>query len=346
VDVPCPVCGCVEIGPTRQGFTDPVNQTTYRLHRCRRCDVEFWEPLTMPPPSYYETAVGSYRTYHAGTARDLSPWHRTFLDRLCRASPGRVLDIGCADGRFLEELQRRGWEVCGLDFDRRSVEAARRRCGTAAIHACSLEDASTVFSPASFDLVTFFEVLEHQVAPVTFLEHVRRMVARGGTIGGSVPNRGRYIVPTRMSPDLPPHHFTLWDSDVIVRFLEAQGFADARTLTARYEPFLLEQVMHHFLRRQVQALKTNTGVRSFQSAEYGGSSNRKGRALTALRRYAWNPVMTVLELPEYPLLKLTKRGINLCFSARLADPLQPLRRTCQPPATMRARAGRSASGRR
>ncbi|HEX7486291.1 MAG TPA: hypothetical protein VF332_09075, partial [Vicinamibacterales bacterium] len=153
----------------------------------------------------------------------------------------------------------------------------------------------------------------------TFLEQVRRMVKPGGAIGGSVPNRGRYIVPTRMSPDLPPHHFTLWDSRVMATFLNAQGFADVRTLTARYEPFLLQQIAHYLFRRQVHALKVSTGVRSFQSADYDSPANRKGRALTALRRFVWNPVMAVLELPEYPILRLTKRGINLCFTARLAD---------------------------
>jgi hypothetical protein len=58
---------------------------------------------------------------------------------------------------------------------------------------------------------------------------------------------------------------------------------------------------------------------SFQSADYAANGGAKARAQTALRRYVWNPVMTVLELPEYPILRLTKRGISLCFTARLPE---------------------------
>jgi SAM-dependent methyltransferase len=275
----------------------------------------------MPPASYYEGAVGAYETYHAGTSSQLSWGHRAFLDRLWTGDrPGRALDIGCADGRFLRALQARGWEVCGLDFDRRSIEAARRRSGTAEIHACSVEDAASIFDPQSFDLVTFFEVLEHQTAPAAFVEQVKRLVKPTGVIGGSVPNRDRYIVPTRAAPDLPPHHFTLWNSTVMTRFLEGHGFAHVRTVLARYEPILLDQVIRHLFRRRLEALKAGTGVRSFLAADYDSPANVKGRALTMLRRYVWNPMMAVLTLPEYPVVRLAGRGINLCFAAHLDVP--------------------------
>ncbi|MEM2074300.1 MAG: methyltransferase domain-containing protein, partial [Nitrososphaeria archaeon] len=40
-----------------------------------------------------------------------------------------------------------------------------------------------------FDVITFFEVLEHQDKPVEFLEAIKSMLKPGGYIAGSVPNR-------------------------------------------------------------------------------------------------------------------------------------------------------------
>lgn len=44
-----------------------------------------------------------------------------------------------------------------------------------------------------FDIITFFEVLEHQVDPVGFLETIKGMLNPGGWIAGSVPNRDNFL---------------------------------------------------------------------------------------------------------------------------------------------------------
>lgn len=41
-----------------------------------------------------------------------------------------------------------------------------------------------------FDVITFFEVLEHQDRPREFLERVKELLKPGGWLAGSVPKRG------------------------------------------------------------------------------------------------------------------------------------------------------------
>jgi SAM-dependent methyltransferase len=43
--------------------------------------------------------------------------------------PGRALDLGCGTGTNLLYLAQHGWEVTGVDFIGRAVEAARRKLG-------------------------------------------------------------------------------------------------------------------------------------------------------------------------------------------------------------------------
>lgn len=40
---------------------------------------------------------------------------------------GRALDLGCGRGQYTRELTRRGWQVVGVDYVPRAIEAARRR---------------------------------------------------------------------------------------------------------------------------------------------------------------------------------------------------------------------------
>src|SRR5438132_718109 len=73
-----------------------------------------------------------------------------------------------------------------------------------------------------FDVVTFFEVLEHQAAPAEFLRSVKSCLKPRGSIALSVPNRERWLTGPDVL-DYPPNHFLRWNVGVLKRFLEMQG---------------------------------------------------------------------------------------------------------------------------
>ena len=63
---------------------------------------------------------------------------------------GRVLDVGCGNGRSTLILSEISAEVVGIDFSERLLEQAKRRCPKARFY---LEDAkSTHFDSDSFDM--------------------------------------------------------------------------------------------------------------------------------------------------------------------------------------------------
>ena len=70
---------------------------------------------------------------------------------LCGPGPGRVLELGCGDGRVLEMMHvEGGHEVVGLDIDRDALARARRR-GIGAVVAARAEQLP--FTDQSFDTV-------------------------------------------------------------------------------------------------------------------------------------------------------------------------------------------------
>jgi SAM-dependent methyltransferase len=97
---------------------------------------------------------------------------------------GRILDIGCGVGFFLEEARAGGWSPFGTEYGRRAVEINRAK-------GLDVADASTSplpFEPASFDVVTAFEVVEHVVAPRHELAVVARLLRPGGLFYCTTPN--------------------------------------------------------------------------------------------------------------------------------------------------------------
>ena len=205
----------------------PHNQVRYTLNSCRGCSLQYWSPLTVDTSIYEDTGFTAYQDYHAGR-RPFPRWAEPLMAQV-PPSTLRSLDIGCGDGAVMERLQSKGVDVVGIDLDPQSIAVALRRCGPGSSVVSTLEgfiDSRPAGSPR-FDLVTFFEVLEHQVDPRRFLGHVYQLVSPGGTVAGSVPARDRFLSSLDRivdSGDLPPHHF-LWFSPASLRsLLEGSGY--------------------------------------------------------------------------------------------------------------------------
>ena len=134
---------------------------------CPKCGHAQLDPLPSAEamrPFYEETyfvnsQTGGYASYLAD-----EPLHRlNARDRLARmqragATTGRLLDVGCAAGFFLDEARQQGWEAQGLDCSRWARQVATDKFGATTWETW----AELLASPAEpFDVVTMFQVLEH-----------------------------------------------------------------------------------------------------------------------------------------------------------------------------------------
>ena len=116
----------------------------------------------------------------AGTERFSKTW-RLVPER----SYGRILEIGCAEGHFTEQIVDRfpDAEVVAVDFVPLAVERARARCGIREHLSVECLDIARKSPPGMFDLIFCMSVLEY--GP-TFLqlnrirEHILRALAPGG----------------------------------------------------------------------------------------------------------------------------------------------------------------------
>jgi SAM-dependent methyltransferase len=160
----------------------------------------------------------------------LRRWDRRYgMIKRCRAIErhqrgGRLLDVGCATGNFLNEMRRRGgWEVFGVEPNPEAAAYAARRFSHH-VHVSTLADAD--FPPASFDVITMWNVLEHLHTPWADLLRVRDLLREGGVLVFSIPNlesiEARFFGPLWLGWDLPRHLY-LFPREALVQSLSEIG---------------------------------------------------------------------------------------------------------------------------
>lgn len=87
---------------------------------------------------------------------------------------GKVLDIGCNDGLAMEEMQKLGHEVCGLDISAEKVERAKEH-GLDAVHGRMEE---LPFEDGEFDTVFCSYTLEHSDNIEKAVAEIKRVAKR------------------------------------------------------------------------------------------------------------------------------------------------------------------------
>jgi SAM-dependent methyltransferase len=136
---------------------------------------------------------------------------------------GELLDIGCGTGNFLVAARKAGYQVTGTELDRNAAHFAKEKLGLPRVLPLTVVEFAKHYPEEQFDCVTFFEVLEHQAAPLEFIESVKTCLRPRGYVALSVPNRERWMTGPDVF-DYPPNHFLRWNAAAITAFLKAQGF--------------------------------------------------------------------------------------------------------------------------
>ena len=210
----CPVCFHIASEKILERFH------AYTLHECTGCHLRFWEPRKMPSPRWYSAMYGQRNQ----RLLPLEPGHRFFLADQLAPRCGRLLDVGCGTGNFLIAASLAGYAVSGIELDPAAAALAERYCPRARVFPVPLESFRSCYPNEVFDIVSFFEVFEHQADPAAFLAEIRACLRPRGFIVLSVPNRNRWQTGID-ALDYPPNHFLRWDAESLSIVLRAHGFS-------------------------------------------------------------------------------------------------------------------------
>ncbi len=123
---------------------------------------------------------------------DLNPLRLKYVGRAAALLDKQVLDVGCGGGILSEAMARAGARVLGIDLSQAVLDVAELHALESKV---SLEYRLTPVEvlaqerPASFDLVTCMEMLEHVPDPASSLRALAALVKPGGDVIVSTINR-------------------------------------------------------------------------------------------------------------------------------------------------------------
>lgn len=137
---------------------------------------------------------------------------------------GKLLDIGCATGEFLQETSRRpGWQVYGVEPGEKPSAIARSR-GLDVFTGFLEEDP---FPGIQFEVVTLWNVIEHLPDPLAALKSIYQRLQPGGWLVFSTPNLNsfdaRIYQKYWIGYELPRHYY-VFSEDSIAKLLDLSGF--------------------------------------------------------------------------------------------------------------------------
>ena len=130
---------------------------------------------------------GEFKPLH-----EINPLRANFIDQRAPVAGKKLLDVGCGGGILTEAMAQRGAEVTGIDMGEAPLKVAK-------LHA--LESGAEVEyrrvqveelakeQPASFDIVTCLEMLEHVPDPASVIKACADLVKPGGQLFFSTINR-------------------------------------------------------------------------------------------------------------------------------------------------------------
>jgi SAM-dependent methyltransferase len=183
----CPLCGAC--GPVT---VLPGNRRT--LKRCRRCRVAYLSPR----PTESDMSA-FFANEYISTDEDVEVRFgtrpRKYLRRVAgfirqRKSGGRILDLGCAGGYFLDRFfSAQDWEKWGVDLSKFAATSARNksiRVHTGDIHSAALPE-------GAFDAVTVLDTLFYFPEPSRELGAIHRALKPNGLLVITAPCAGSHI---------------------------------------------------------------------------------------------------------------------------------------------------------
>ena len=236
LDSKCIACDSIlsielkDVFDTRFGIKDK-----YEIGRCPICGTEQILPLPsiMDLKDLYET----YYNFGSEKGTIYTGFREYFFSSVLyrfwfivdgdisfhnQKGSGRLLDVGCNEGRGLSIYQKNGFEAEGLELNEQAAAEARKRGFNV-----DTDPIETLQPKDPYDIVVLSNVLEHSLDPKDMLTHVARILKPGGQVWISCPNVdswqcsvfGRYWINWHV-----PFHIVHFSRSTLTNILKETGF--------------------------------------------------------------------------------------------------------------------------
>lgn len=199
-------------------------QAHISLCKCKNCHLLYYQPIILGDGKFYED-LQSYEGYYLKEKSDYIEAKKYI------SNTDDVLEVGCGAGFFTDFIQPKSYT--GLEFNDKAIQLAQSKGLNVQKQALAAHAAE---NPEKYDVVCFFQVLEHVENPREFLQDALKCLKKGGKLILAVPAEDSFIAhQINFYLNMPPHHATRWKDATLSKMAELFGMKQVGIV---HEPLL------------------------------------------------------------------------------------------------------------
>lgn len=123
----------------------------------------------------------------------INPLRLSYIKEKTELAGKAILDIGCGGGILAESLAQASGEVTAIDLNQSLIHIAKlhqKQAGLSVDYLCQSAEALATERPASYDIITCMEMLEHIPDPAAMISACAALAKPGARLFFSTINRG------------------------------------------------------------------------------------------------------------------------------------------------------------
>ena len=174
----CPVCGAEE-------YLEIFNKEGGTYVKCPTCQMVYLNPVLK------DEFLNEYYTNNHDVQAEIVESDNDFyrkiytlgLDQIAKNTPaGKILDMGCSSGGFLDVAKEKGWETYGVELNAKEAQHASKK------HTVYNELIQNISFETKFDVITLWDVFEHLKNGKYYLDFLQKLLNPKGVIFLQIPS--------------------------------------------------------------------------------------------------------------------------------------------------------------
>ena len=214
----------------------------FHIVRCSKCGLVYVDPMPTDEDlkKYYSESEESLKFMQENfinTGRmQKKGWTKTLkVIEYYSPNKGRILDIGCGPGWFLDTARERTWDTYGVDMSSFFSKFAQEKLGLN-VFCGRFEEAN--FKENFFDVITMFDFIEHVKKPLDLLRNVRHILKDDGLLvitTADIDSLCAKIYGINWRQIIPIGHIYYFSRKSMRNILEKAGFKILKITGVRYD---------------------------------------------------------------------------------------------------------------
>lgn len=250
----CPVCDSLDFKLYTTAKDYSISKENFSIDECKNCSLVFTNPVPNKEEigKYYQSENYISHTdikkgiinglYHAVRKYTLNK-KVALIKQLNGNKIGKLLDIGCGTGYFLEQARKKKWTIAGFEPDEIARKIANDKLENKIVE--KLEKVNS----DNFNVITLWHVLEHIHELEYTITKIKSLLVKNGTIIIAVPNieswDAKYYKEKWAALDVPRHlyHFS---KKSMIQFAKKNNLELIETRPMRFDSFYVSMMSEKY----------------------------------------------------------------------------------------------------